>query len=155
MKLLTIALLACFSAAAQPYDLIIEKGRVIDGSGNPWFYGDVAIRGDRIVKIVPVGLLRNAEAKQRVDATGLVVAPGFIDIQAQSRMQLLNGDGRVISMVTQGVTTEIMGEGGSGGPSTAFPNPHGFDAWLRAMQKHGGSVNFGSFLGAATVREMV
>jgi dihydroorotase/N-acyl-D-amino-acid deacylase len=147
--------LAIVSANAQPYDLVIAHGRVIDGTGNAWFYGDIGIRGDRIARIAPAGLLRNAAAKERIDASGLVVAPGFIDIQAQSRLQLTSGDGRVISKVTQGVTTEIMGEGSSSAPSKAFPNPHGFDAWLRAMQKHGGSVNFGSFVGAATIRENV
>lgn len=150
-----VLLAAALAAHAQPYDLIIANGRVIDGSGNAWFHGDIAIRGDRIARIAPAGLLRNAAAREHIDATGLVVAPGFIDIQAQSRMQLLNGDGRVVSMVTQGVTTSIMGEGSSNAPSKAFPNPHGFDAWLRAMQKHGGSVNFGSFVGAATIRENV
>lgn len=148
-------LLAACGAGAQEYDIVLENGRVIDGTGNPWFNGDVAIRGDRIARITPAGMLRNAAAKQRIQASGLVVAPGFIDIQGQSRTQLLNGDGRLISKITQGVTTEILGEGYTNAPSKDFPNPHGFDAWLRAMQKHGGSVNFGSFLGAATVREQV
>jgi dihydroorotase/N-acyl-D-amino-acid deacylase len=143
------------SANAQSYDLVISNGKVIDGTGNAWFYGDIGIRGDRIARIAPAGLLRSASAKERIDASGLVIAPGFIDIQGQSRMQLTAGDGRVISKVTQGVTTEIFGEGATNAPSKTFPNPHGFDAWLRAMEKHGGSVNFGSFVGAATIREEV
>ena len=155
MRGLAFMLLAACGAGAQEYDIVLENGRVIDGTGNPWFNGDVAIRGDRIARITPAGMLRNAAAKQRIQASGLVVAPGFIDIQGQSRTQLLNGDGRLISKITQGVTTEILGEGYTNAPSKDFPNPHGFDAWLRAMQKHGGSVNFGSFLGAATVREQV
>jgi len=142
-------------ASAQIYDLVISNGRVIDGTGNPWFNGDVAISGDRIARIAPAGMLRNTPAKERIDATGMIVAPGFIDIQGQSRMQLTVGDGRVISKVTQGVTTEIFGEGSTNAPTKTFPNPHGFDAWLRAMQKHGGSINFGSFVGAATIREDV
>jgi len=170
MRLLLLSFMA-LAAGAQTYDLVISNGRVIDGTGNPWFYGDIGIRGDRIVKIAPHGLLRNAPAKERIDATGLVVAPGFIDIQAQSRGALLTGDGRVISKVTQGVTTEIMGEGWTNAPAndktaTAeqglgrgvnanFQGPHAFDAWLRAMQKHGGSVNFGSFVGATTIRQYV
>src|SRR5205823_2746214 len=94
----------------------------------------------------------------RIDAAGMVVAPGFIDIQGHSREQLLGGDGRVIGKVTQGVTTEILGEGETNAPSRsvkAFDGPHGFDAWLRAMEKHGASINFGSFLGSATVRSYV
>src|SRR5438445_715792 len=105
--------------AAGPYDVVIEGGRVVDGTGNPWFYGDVAITGDRIARITPPGLLRQASARRRIDAHGLVVAPGIIDIQAQSGSELLRGDSRVISMVTQGVTTMIMGEGETRAPANA------------------------------------
>src|SRR5437867_4111393 len=154
-----------------PYDVVIEGGHIVDGSGNAWFYGDLGITGDRIARIAPPGTLRGTQARQRVDAHGLVVAPGFIDIQAHSRDALLIGDGRVVGKVTQGVTTEIMGEGWTNAPvndhvlqaadpsdpsDTAhageFRGNHGFDAWLRAMERHGMSVNAGSFLGAATVR---
>ena len=154
-----------------PYDVVIEGGRIVDGSGNAWFYGDLAITRDRIARIAPAGALRSATARQRVDAHGLVVAPGFIDIQAHSRDALLTGDGRVVGKATQGVTTEIMGEGWTNAPvndrvlqaatsddpsdtaySASFRGEHGFDAWLRAMERHGMSVNAGSFLGAATVR---
>ncbi|MBX6364996.1 MAG: D-aminoacylase [Gemmatimonadetes bacterium] len=153
------------------YDLIIENGRVVDGTGAPWFYGDVAVRGDRIAAIAPRGVLRGAPAKRRIDATGMVVSPGFIDIQGQSYDAFLRGDGRDVSKVTQGITTEILGEGstpapinerrlaadGSAGTGDAelarrFTGPHGFDAFLRAMEEHGISPNVGSFLGAATVR---
>jgi len=157
--------------AGSPYDVVIEGGRIVDGTGNAWFYGDVAITGDRIARIAPPGTLREARTRERVDARGLVVAPGFIDIQAHSRDALLIGDGRVVGKVTQGVTTEIMGEGWTNAPvndhvlqaadpsdpsDTAhageFRGNHGFDAWLRAMERHGMSVNAGSFLGAATIR---
>jgi len=153
------------------YDVVIEGGRIVDGSGNPWYHGDVAIRGDRIVRITPPGRLAAAPAAERIDASGRVVAPGFIDIQSHSRYALLNGDGRVISKVTQGVTTEIMGEGTTDAPLSprqvslesvdnperraqleAFSGPHGFDAWLRGMEAHGASVNLGSFMGGTSLR---
>ena len=153
------------------YDLIITGGRIIDGTGNPWFYGDVAIRGERIARITPPGMLAKAETKQRLDATGKVVAPGFIDIQAQSVAGFTVGDGRVISSVTQGITTAILGEGSTPAPANdrtiaamagsdlalkpaleKFRGPRGFNAWLEAMRDHGVSQNVGSFLGAATPR---
>jgi N-acyl-D-aspartate/D-glutamate deacylase len=157
--------------ATRPYDLIIDSGRVVDGTGNPWFYGDVAIQGDRIARIGPAGSLARASARRRIDARGLVVAPGIIDIQAQSGEALAGGDSRVVSMVTQGVTTMILGEGATPAPANpkviamfrltdttqirligTFGGAHGFGAWLDAMARHQTSVNVGSFLGAATVR---
>jgi len=159
-------------APRDGYDLVIEGGRVVDGTGAAWFYGDVAVQGDRIARITPPGMLRRYPARSRIDATGKVVSPGFIDIQSHSRGALLSGDGRVISKVTQGITTEIMGENttnapvnenvvqasGVAGDSAAaagirrFEGPGGFDAWLRAMEARGSSVNLGSFVGAATIR---
>jgi len=70
--------------AAGPYDVVIEGGRVVDGTGSPWYYGDVAIKGDRIARVTPAGLLARASAARHIDARGLVGAPGVIDIQAQS-----------------------------------------------------------------------
>ncbi|MES3033730.1 MAG: D-aminoacylase [Gemmatimonadota bacterium] len=164
------------AATSGPYDIVISNGRVVDGTGNPWFMGDVGIRGDRIATIVPAGGLRDAATATRIDATGKVVAPGFIDIQGQSAFQLTVGDGRVVGKVSQGITTEILGEGSTPAPvnaailtaltsqlrtrddsafataSRAFSGPRGFGRWLDAMQQHGISVNVGSFLGAATVR---
>ena len=158
------------AAAELPYDVVISGGRVVDGTGSAWFHGDVAIRGERIARVAPAGLLASAPARRRIDARGLVVAPGFIDIQSHSRANFLGGDGRVVSKVTQGITTEIMGEGSTNAPANArtavtrageddtaaqespFAGPRGFDAWLRAMERHGASPNFGSFVGATTVR---
>jgi len=137
------------------YDLVIFNGKIVDGTGNAWFLGDLAIQGDTIVRITPAGQLKEAAARRTVDASGLVVAPGFIDIQGHSRDELLEGDGRLVGKITQGVTTEILGEGESNAPSRRFDGPHGFDAWLKAMKKHGGSVNFGSFVGSQTVRSYV
>jgi len=164
-SLFLLFLSAAVCCAQIPYDIILTGGRIVDGTGNAWFYGDLAIQGSKIARIAPPGVLRNFPAKERIDVTGLVVAPGFIDIQSQSRLVLLTQDGRVIGKVTQGVTTEIMGEGTTNAPANentlaatgdkGFPGPHGFDAWLRAMQQHGTSVNFGSFVGASTIRAYV
>ncbi len=93
------------------YDLVLVGGRVVDRTGNSWFYGDVAVRGVRIARVAPAGALATASARRRIAVGGLVVAPGFIDIIGQSRNAALRGDGRMVSKVTQGVTTEIMGEG--------------------------------------------
>ena len=152
---LALPLLVGLIGAADPYDLVILNGKVVDGSGNAWFLGDLAVKGDTIVRVAPAGRLRDVPATRRVDATGMVVAPGFIDMQGHSREELLEGDGRLVGKITQGVTTEILGEGESNAPSKRFDGPHGFDAWLVAMARRGASVNFGSFVGSQTVRAYV
>src|SRR4029077_11203873 len=103
--------------ATGPYDLIIDGGRVVDGTGNTWFYGDVAIQGARIARIGPAGSLARGSARRRIGARALGAAPGSIDIQAQSGEALAGGDSRVVSMVTQGVTTMILGEGATPAPA--------------------------------------
>ena len=94
------------------YDVVITGGRIVDGTGAPWFAADLGIRGDRIAAI---GNLKEAVAKTRIDATGLVVAPGFIDLLGQSEFNVLV-DNRAASKITQGVTTEVTGEGTSIAP---------------------------------------
>src|SRR5215469_1774832 len=101
------------SGAADPsYDLVIRHGQIVDGSGNPWFHGDVAVRGDRIVA---VGRVPEGKARREIDAKGLIVAPGFIDMHSHSDFVLLE-DGHAQSKIRQGVTTEVLGEGASAGP---------------------------------------
>ncbi|HEX2780257.1 MAG TPA: D-aminoacylase [Gemmatimonadaceae bacterium] len=173
--LASLVLAACARPAASPspaprYNLVITNARVYDGAGNPWFLGDLAVRGDRIARIAPAGMLRGSGAARVIDATGLALAPGFIDIQGQSYDSFLTGDGRVVSKVTQGITTEILGEGTTPAPlddrnigamgfdttslrlAQGFRGARGFGSWLDAMIAHGVSPNVGSFLGAETVR---
>lgn len=99
-------------APTDSFDVLITGGRVVDGTGAPWFAADVGIRGDRIVAI---GNLNGATAKTRIDAAGLVVAPGFIDLLGQSEFNVLV-DNRAASKIMQGVTTEVTGEGTSIAP---------------------------------------
>src|SRR5262249_36524414 len=110
---LVVLVLFCVAGSAQPYDILIRSGRMIDGTGNPWMYADVGITGERIsfVGRAPV----NAPAKRVIDAKGLIVAPGFIDMLEQSEWNLLI-DKQAVSKLTQGITTGITGEGGSIAP---------------------------------------
>ncbi|GAB4127519.1 MAG: amidohydrolase family protein [Roseiflexaceae bacterium] len=154
-------------------DVLIRGGRVVDGSGNPWAYGDVVIAGDRIVAVLPPGQFDPSHAHDVVDASGMVVAPGFIDIQSHSILPLMI-DGRSLSKITQGVTTEIMGEAWTPAPfggkiSDPLDNAlfvqnldqwpermrswNRFGDWLKAMIDHGVSPNIGSFLGGGTLRQ--
>ena len=165
MKFVLSLLLLVSTAFAQGYDIILSHGKIVDGTGNAWFYGDLAISGNRIARITGAGLLDGATAKQRIDARGLVIAPGFVDIQGSL-------GGPSVSKITQGVTTEIAGEGWTAAPSNdltragiadtgrrgaeqTFDGPHGFDAMLRAAEQRGSAVNFGSYVGATTVRQYV
>src|SRR5437868_11496225 len=116
-KLLLAGALLVVSAAPPPakdggYDLLFTNARVVDGTGAPWFLADVGVRGG---KIAAVGRLAGSPATRTIDASGLVVAPGFIDLLGQSEYNVLV-DGRAASKITQGITTEVTGEGSSIAP---------------------------------------
>jgi len=153
-------------ANAPAYDIIIRNGTVIDGTGRPQYQADVGIKDDRIARI---GNLQTSEAKRVIDATGLVVAPGFIDMLGQSETYLLI-DPRAMSKVMMGVTTEITGEGESIAPINErlikeqedFNRRYNLtidwrtlDEYFQRLTKQGSGVNLGTFVGATQVREYV
>ena len=173
-----VALVACtFLACGQPsapvqepagsLDLVIAGGRVVDGTGAPWVRADLGIRDDRIVAL---GDLGDAEARRRLDATGLVVAPGFIDMLGQSEFNVLV-DNRAASKIMQGVTTEVTGEGDSIGPlndamieARAASYQHfGVTADWRTLDEYftrletraRPAINIATFVGAGGLREYV
>ena len=148
------------------YDLVIRNGRIVDGTGRAGYVADVAIKNDRIVKI---GKLSQAAATRTIDAQGLVVAPGFIDMLGQSETYLLI-DPRAMSKVMMGVTTEITGEGESIAPINERQIKEQEDFLRRfsltidwrtlgdyfaRLDKQGSGVNLGTFVGATQVREYV
>jgi N-acyl-D-amino-acid deacylase len=155
-----------FSAFAQEFDVVIKNGTVYDGSGGEGQHVDLAIKGDRIAG---VGDFKNAKAKTIVDAKGLAVAPGFVNMLSWSTESLIQ-DGRSQSEIRQGVTTEIMGEGESMGPVNDRVREHllrqqsdiKFDIkwntlseYLQFLEKRGVGCNVASFIGATTIREYV
>jgi N-acyl-D-aspartate/D-glutamate deacylase len=146
----TLLLIGSKTAAAdEPFDLVIRNGKIVDGSGNPWFVGDVAVRGD---KIVEVGRSIPGPVKREIDAKGLVVAPGFIDMHSHSD-QLLLEDGNAQSKVRQGVTTEVLGEGTSAGPypSGGKGRFRSMKDYFDAIDRSGVAVNVVSYVGLDNV----
>jgi N-acyl-D-amino-acid deacylase len=154
------------SPAAGTYDIIVRNGHIIDGTGNPWYAADVAIQGDRIAAI---GNLSKATAKREIDAKGQIVSPGFIDMLGQSEWSLLL-DNRSLSKLSQGITSEITGEGGSIAPQnektlvSMRPLLEQFkftvdwttlDGYFRRLEKQGTPLNVGTYVGSAQVREAV
>lgn len=153
-------------------DVLIRGAKVVDGTGNPWFYGDVCLEGDRIGAVLPAGKAAANEAAEVVDAEGMIVCPGFVDIQSHSTFPLMI-DGRCLSKITQGVTTEIMGESSTPAPvggrtaheTISWEEPEElrpwrerimgwrrFRDWLDAMIEQGVTPNIGSYLGGGTLR---
>ena len=126
-----LAVLLSGAATAPPGDdVVFEGGRVVDGTGAPAFVADVALHAGRIEVVGPLSESRKSRARRRIDARGLVVAPGFIDLLGQSEYNVLV-DGRAVSKVTQGITTEVTGEGSSIAPLNARLVADGEDVWRR------------------------
>ena len=154
------------AAADSPFDLVIANGHIIDGTGSPWYSGDIGIRDGRIAAI---GNLSGAARKRTVDAKGRVVAPGFIDMLGQSEVTILV-DPRLPSKIYQGITTEITGEGGSAAPLNDAiiaadlagyehykinPDWRTFRQYFSRLEKQGMGINLASYVGATQVRRMV
>jgi N-acyl-D-amino-acid deacylase len=157
---------AADSSAPGTYDIIIRHGHVVDGAGNPWYAADVAIQGERIAAI---GNLGDRQAKREIDAKGQIVSPGFIDMLGQSESALLL-DNRSLSKLSQGITSEITGEGGSIAPQNEktlaplkpFLDQFKFtvdwttlDGYFRRLEKQGTPINIGTYVGSAQVRQAV
>ena len=143
MKLGTLFLL-CAICRAQDYDLLIRGGRVVDGTGNPSYIADVGIKAG---KVAALGRLSGRTAVRTIDAAGLTVAPGFIDIHNHSDSTVVQ-DGNAESMVRQGVTSMIFGEGGSAAPSARWKD---FDAYFGQLLKQGISTNIGTYVGSSQI----
>jgi len=153
-------------AQTAPYDLIIRNGHIIDGTGSPWYSGDIGIRNGRIAAI---GFLGAAQAKRTIDAHGMVVAPGFIDMLGQSEITILVNP-HLPSKIFQGITTEITGEGGSVAPlndAIIKADKLGYDhlkltpdwrtlrQYFARLEKQGMGINLATYVGATQVRRMV
>ena len=171
MKKLLLALplaagVLALTPSDEPYDLLITGGRVVDGTGAPWFVADVGIRGG---KIAAVGPLAGRPAKKTLDARGMYVSPGFIDLLGQSEYNVLV-DKRAASKITQGITTEVTGEGSSIAPLNDAMLAEGKDVYQRygftpdfrtlggyfqTFERRGSAINLGTFVGAGTVRDFV
>ena len=166
-SLLAFAILPAALAAQQPsYDLIIRNGRIIDGTGSPWYSGELAIRQGRIVEIAT---LIQGKAKQTIDAAGMVVTPGFIDMLGQSELSILVNP-QLPSKIFQGITTEFTGEGGSVAPLNdsliaadrlgyerlrITPDWRTLGEYFARLERQGIGINVGDYVGATQVRRMV
>jgi N-acyl-D-amino-acid deacylase len=164
-----LAILVTLHVSAQTpgsFDIVITKGHIIDGTGSPWYSGDVGIREG---KIAAIGNLSSSARKRTIDAAGKVVAPGFIDMLGQSERTILV-DPRLPSKIYQGITTEITGEGGSIAPLNnaiiqadragfdyykISPDWRTFREYFARLEKQGIGINLASYVGATQVRRMV
>jgi dihydroorotase/N-acyl-D-amino-acid deacylase len=167
LLILLIAFASPLSAQISPgCDLVITNGHIIDGTGSPWYSGDVCIRDG---KVAAIGNLTAAPRKRTIDAAGKVVAPGFIDMLGQSELSILV-EPRLPSKIYQGITTEITGEGGSAAPLNdailktdragyehykITPDWRTFRQYFARLEKQGMGINLASYVGATQVRRMV
>ena len=167
ITLLIFLLLATnLHSQTNTFDVIIRNGHIIDGTGSPWYSGDVGIRAG---KVVAIGDLQKATAKQTIDAAGMVVAPGFIDMLGQSEMTILV-DPRLPSKIYQGITTEITGEGSSIAPLNdriikadhlswehykLTPDWKTLGQYFARLEKQGMGINLATYVGATQVRRVV
>lgn len=153
-------------SGGEAFDVVILHGHIIDGTGSPWYSGDVGIRDGRIAAI---GNLAGASAKKTIDAQGMVVAPGFIDMLGQSELTILV-DPRAPSKIYQGITTEITGEGDTVAPQTdatlaadqaeykhygITPDWRTFTQYFARLRKQGIGINLGTYVGATQIRRDV
>ena len=169
LRTLLLLLVATLTAAAQSspaFDILIVNGHIIDGTGSPWYSGDIGIRDG---KVAGIGNLSGASAQRTIDAKGMVVAPGFIDMLGQSERTILV-DPRLPSKIFQGITTEITGEGGSIAPLNdrvvaankvadehlkITPDWRSFREYFARLEKQGMGINLASYVGATQVRRVV
>ena len=163
----TVAMVgAALAQGAPSYDIVISGGRIIDGTGSPWYSGDLGILAG---KIAAIGNLAAAPRRRTIDAKGMVVAPGFIDMLGQSELTILV-EPRLPSKIYQGITTEVTGEGSSAAPQneaiirqsqTTYKHLHINPDWrtlrqyFARLEKQGIGINLASYVGATQVRAMV
>jgi len=173
LRCAVFALVLAFSSSqvqaqtsVSAFDIVITGGHIIDGTGSPWYSGDVGIRGD---KVAAIGNLSTTSRKRTIDAAGKVVAPGFIDMLGQSEMTILV-DSRLPSKIFQGITSEITGEGSSAAPlndAIIQSDRSGYDhlkinpdwrtlrQYFARLEKQGMGINLASYVGATQVRRIV
>jgi dihydroorotase/N-acyl-D-amino-acid deacylase len=166
LGLLCLVTVAAGAQQTRSYDIVIRNAHIVDGTGSPWYSGDLAIRDGRVAAI---GRLSAGAAKQEIDARGRVVAPGFIDMLGQSELTILV-DPHLPSKIFQGITTEITGEGGSVAPLNdrivaadrvtyehfhLQPDWRTFQQYFARLEKQGMGINLATFVGATQVRRMV
>src|SRR5581483_9584818 len=164
--IVVFCVLSVVSQAQQSFDTVLINGHIIDGTGSPWYSGDIGIREG---KIAAIGNLSQAKRGKTIDARGDVVAPGFIDMLGQSELTILV-DPRLPSKIYQGITTEITGEGGSAAPlndaiiqadQDEYTHLHIGADWrtlgqyFTRLEKQGIGINLASYIGATQVRRMV
>jgi N-acyl-D-aspartate/D-glutamate deacylase len=164
LGVLAVAVAAACTPSVRPppapepaYDLLIINGRIVDGTGNPWYRGSVGVKGNRIAYVGPS--VAGLSSKYVVDARGQVVAPGFIDMLGHSENSILRRP-QAVSKITQGITSEITGEVNSAWPQralgdTAKPDWNSLDEYFRELERRGSAINLGTYVGTSSVRNAV